>query len=28
METKALRGQDYKSILRTYYPGCEVVRIY
>lgn len=28
METKALRGQDYKAILRTYYPGCEVVRIY
>ena len=28
METKALRGQDYKSILRTYYPGCEIVRLY
>lgn len=28
METKARRGQDYKKILKTYYPGAEIRKLY
>ena len=28
METKASRGQDYRKILKTYYPGAEIRKLY